>query len=67
MTSHSQDVVFGVLQQRRDLRQPRLQLDDRVGEASAGLPAVLGGEEPADQGAQRVVLVLAATRPTATP
>jgi hypothetical protein len=53
-----QDVVFGLVKQPRDLRQPRLELADRVGEAPAGLSAIGGGEQLADQGAQGVVLGL---------
>jgi hypothetical protein len=55
-----QDVVFGVLQQPRELRQPDLQLHDGVTEATARFSAVGGREELADQSAEGVVLVLAA-------
>jgi hypothetical protein len=55
-----QDIVFGVGEQRCDLRQPLLELGDRVDQAPARLVAIGGGEELADDRAQRVVLVLAA-------
>ena len=51
--------VFGLVEQAGDLRQPGLELSDRVREAPACVDAVGGGEELADQGAERVVLVLA--------
>ena len=54
-----QDVVFGVLQQRGDLRQPGLQLRDGLAETPACFCGVGSGEQLADDGAQRVVLVLA--------
>ncbi len=58
-----QDVVFGVGEQRRDLRQTRLELGDRVGQAPARFSGVGGGEDLADNGAEGVVLVLARVAP----
>ena len=55
-----QDVVFGLVEEPGDLRQTGLELSDRVGQAPARLDRVRGGEQLADQGAQGVVLVLAA-------
>ena len=52
-------VVLGLFEQRRDLRQPGLELGDGVTESPAGFVAVLGGKDRPDDGAQRVVLVLA--------
>ena len=52
-------VVLGLFEQRGDLRQPGLELGDGVAESAAGFVAGAGGEDLADDGAQRVVLVLA--------
>src|SRR3954453_1461588 len=52
-------VGLGVLEQRGDLRQPALELLDGVAQPPAGLIAVGGGEDLADDRAERVVLVAA--------
>ena len=52
-----QHVDFSVVEQRGDLRQPSLELLDGVGETSAGLVTVRGGEDRADHRPERVVLV----------
>ena len=52
-------VGLGVLEQRGDLRQPPLELVDGVAQPPARLVAVGGGEDRADDRAQRVVLVAA--------
>src|SRR4051794_36691966 len=41
-----QHVGFGVLEQRGDLRQPALEMDDSVAQSPAELIAVRGGEDP---------------------
>jgi hypothetical protein len=52
-------VGLGLFEQRGDLRQPGLELGDGVAKSRAGFVAVAGGEDLANDGAQRVVLVLA--------
>ena len=52
-------VGLGVFEQRCDLRQPALELGDGVAQAPARLLAVWGGEDRADDRAERVVLVAA--------
>src|SRR3954451_15648885 len=52
-------VVFGVLEHGGDLRQAALELADRLAQPLARLSAIGGGEQRSDQGAQRVMLVLA--------
>jgi len=54
-----QHVVFGLLEQRGDLRQPALELADGVAQAPARFLVVRGGEDRSDDRPQRVVLVLA--------
>jgi hypothetical protein len=54
-----QHVGLGVLEQCRDFRQPALELLDGVTQPPAGLIAVVGGEDRADDRAQGVVLVAA--------
>ena len=54
-----QHVGLGLVEQRGDLRQPPLELGDGVAQAPAGLVAVRGGEDLADDRAERVVLVAA--------
>jgi hypothetical protein len=54
-----QHVGLGILEQRGDLRQPALELLDGVTQPAAGLVAVRGGEDLADDRAERVVLVAA--------
>jgi hypothetical protein len=51
-------VVFGFIEQPRDLRQPRLERRDGVGKSPTRFIAGVGSEDLADQGAERVVLVL---------
>jgi hypothetical protein len=57
-TRKRENVVFGVLEQRRELRQAGLELRDGVAEAPARFAGVRGAEQLADEGAERVVLVL---------
>jgi hypothetical protein len=52
-------VGLGLVEQRRDLRQPALELADGVAQALARLLGVRRGEERADDRAERVVLVAA--------
>src|SRR3954447_26276448 len=52
-----QHVGLGVLEQRGDFRQPALELLDGVAQPPARLLAVRGGEDRADDRAERVVLV----------
>src|SRR4051812_8709594 len=52
-------VGLGLFEQRGDLRQPALELLDGVAQPPAGLIAVGGGEDLADDRAERVVLVAA--------
>jgi hypothetical protein len=54
-----QHVGLGVLEQRGDLRQPPLELSDGVTQSAAGLIGVRGGEDLADDRAERVVLIAA--------
>ena len=54
-----QHVGLGVLEQRGDLRQPALKLGDGVAQPPARIVAVVGGEDRADDRAERVVLVAA--------
>ncbi len=53
-----EDVVFGVVEHRGDLRELALKLADGLSEPGAGLGEVWGGEQRPDQGAEGVVLGL---------
>jgi hypothetical protein len=52
-------IGLGLLDHRRHLRQPTLELVDGLAQPPPGLLAVLGAEDRADDGAQRVVLLAA--------
>jgi hypothetical protein len=52
-----QHVGLGLLEQRRDFRQPALELLDGVTQPPARLVTVACGEDRADDRAQRIVLV----------
>ncbi len=54
-----EDVGLGVLEQRGDLREPAVEVRDRLGEPIAGLRKRVGVEDRPDQRAQQAVLVLA--------
>jgi hypothetical protein len=54
-----ENVVFGLSEHRGDLRQPPLELADRLAQTLAGLLQRPGGEDRADQRTEQIVLVFA--------
>ena len=59
-----EDVGLGVLEQRRDLAQPAVEMRDRLREPIAGLRLRVGVEDRPDQRRQQAVLVLAGVAET---
>jgi hypothetical protein len=59
-----EDVGFGVLEHRRDLAEPPLEMRNRFGQAIAGLREAVGIEDWADQRCQQPVLIAAGVAET---
>ena len=56
--AEGENVVFGVVEHRGDLRQLALKLGDGVAHPGTDVSEVVRGEQRPDEGAERVVVVL---------